>query len=633
MLLLLTLALVLAGQPKDGIPRAQAAYQRGNYAEARAGYEALLKDKNPAAGGIRWPGALLARRGEVFRGTRRARHRAQGSSRTTRLFSRTVPTCSSRLAGGTMRRKDAEAAIKKQDANFLARWVRVRLLRDKGDIAAADKEVRWFVRTYSDASAAGKDIADAGIAAPHRPGRRRERPLEQQADAVRVHPRTRSCKDALKADPDCWQAEVQAGFLLLEKHNRADAADAFDKALKINPQAVEALVGKGMLALAELDTPAAGRMADRALEGEPETSRGAAPEGRRPSGRGRSRLRRAPPPRRETHQPARGGHVARLAALHLPRANPRRPPRSRRRSPPSAPSPASFHHELAEVLVARRSSREPRKRYKKAMELRPDLSGPAAGLGLLHMQLGPRTGSEAATRSGVQGRPVPRPRLERAQGPPAISMATRRGRRRTSSSSSIPRPIASSPRGWRTTSRGCTPSSRSTTVSHRRARSSSRSWHPARCSAAGSSRSPGCPAPRSGASTGPLIALPSPRADGMARPYNWAVVVRHELTHAFNLTQTGFLVPIWLTEGLAVRAEGTRSGSTPLKAFFATGSRMARAFTSTRSPAGYHNFGNPQDVMLAYHQGFLYVEYIESTHGEEAVAEIARGVPPRPRRR
>jgi hypothetical protein len=132
---------------------------------------------------------------------------------------------------------------------------------------------------------------------------------------------------------------------------------------------------------------------------------------------------------------------------------------------------------------------------------------------------------------------------------------------------------------------------------------------------------PGLPGVAQGASTGPLVAIPSPRADGTAKPYNWAVVVRHELTHAFNLTQTGFLVPIWLTEGLAVRAEGTKRFDATEKLLR---DRLAdgTAFNLDNIARGYHNFGNPQDVMLAYHQGFLYVSYIESTHGAAAIAGL-----------
>jgi tetratricopeptide (TPR) repeat protein len=132
---------------------------------------------------------------------------------------------------------------------------------------------------------------------------------------------------------------------------------------------------------------------------------------------------------------------------------------------------------------------------------------------------------------------------------------------------------------------------------------------------------PGLPGAAQGVSTGPLVAMPSPKADGANRPYNWAVVARHELTHAFNLTQTEFLVPIWLTEGLAVRAERSRRFDTMLTQLR---DRLAdgTAFDLDTIGRGYHNFGNPADVMLAYHQGLLYVEYIEQKYGPEAVAAL-----------
>jgi cellulose synthase operon protein C len=99
------------------------------------------------------------------------------------------------------------------------------------------------------------------------------------------------------------------------------------------------------------------------------------------------------------------------------------------------------------------------------------------------------------------------------------------------------------------------------------------------------------------------------------------VVARHELTHAFNLTQTDYLVPIWLTEGLAVRAEGTKrfdATETLLRDRLSDGT----AFTLDTIARGYHNFGSPSDVMLAYHQGYQYVRYIETTHGAEAIARL-----------
>ena len=103
--MLLLLALGLAAQPKTDFPALKQRLQRGNYAEARAGFEAILKEKNPPVSGIRWPGAVLSGRGHYFGRSRHARRRAQGSRR------RTIPARPAgrplllRSASGTMRRR------------------------------------------------------------------------------------------------------------------------------------------------------------------------------------------------------------------------------------------------------------------------------------------------------------------------------------------------------------------------------------------------------------------------------------------------------------------------------------------------------------------------------------------------
>ena len=132
---------------------------------------------------------------------------------------------------------------------------------------------------------------------------------------------------------------------------------------------------------------------------------------------------------------------------------------------------------------------------------------------------------------------------------------------------------------------------------------------------------PGLPGAVQGACTGPLIALPSPRADGGARVYNWAIVVRHELTHAFNLLQTTHRVPIWLTEGLAVRSENTNRFAQVLPVLR---DRLAAGttFDLDTITRAYKRFSQPTDVMLAYYQGLLYVEYIVKQHGDRGIAKL-----------
>ena len=60
--------------------------------------------------------------------------------------------------------------------------------------------------------------------------------------------------------------------------------------------------------------------------------------------------------------------------------------------------------------------------------------------------------------------------------------------------------------------------------------------------------------PTVGACTGRVVAMASPKTS--KTPYNWARVLKHELTHVITLQQTDFNIPHWYTEALAVESEG-----------------------------------------------------------------------------
>jgi len=616
--MLFLLAFTVATQPKIDFPALKQRLQRGNYAEARAGYEALLKEKNP-------PPAAFVGRARAFRAEG---HNADAldsldaglkahpddafilAERADLFFS---------LGKWDDASKDADAAIKKPDANFLARWVRVRLLRDRGDITAADKEVRWFVKTYSDASAAGKDITDPEqlllIALAGAENARWNNKPSQFAFIL-----NEVLKDALKSDPDCWQADAQAGGLLLEKHNRADAADAFDHALTINPRAVEALVGKGMLALDELDSPTAGRFADRALAVNP----------KHPAAlrlKADSRLAEGDPAAAERLllaakllNPRDGSTLARLAVLHHLARRPDSVAAIEKEIAAFCTKPGGFYLEMAEGLVARRQFTRAEECFKKASELRPDLSGARAGLGLLYMQLGREPEAKQQLEAAFKADPF------HVRASNALKVLKHLDTYETRETQHFV--VKFDPRTDRVFAAwladyleevhaefaklyGFAPPGKILVEVM-----TSREMFSGRVLSL-----PGLPGAAQGASTGPLVAIPSPNVDGLKKPYNWAVVVRHELTHVFNLTQTSFLVPIWLTEGLAVRAEKT-SRFESVAAVLRERLTAGTTFDLDSIGRGYHNFGNPQDVMLAYHQGFLYVEFITATHGADAIPKL-----------
>jgi tetratricopeptide (TPR) repeat protein len=475
------------------------------------------------------------------------------------------------------------------------------------------------VKTYSDASAAEKDISDPekllliGLAGAEN-ARWNNKPSQFAFILNEVY------RDALKADPDYWQAEAQAGYLLLEKHNRADSAEAFDKALKINPRAVHALVGKGQLALADLDAAAAGRMADQAIAVNPKDPAALRlkADARLAEGDAVSagRLLQAA----KLINPRDEATLARVAALHHLARKPDAVAAVEKEVAGFCAKPGVFHHELAEALVARRQFAKAEESYKKAAEVRPDLAAPRAGLGLLYMQLGREPEAKVVLEAAFKADPF------HVRVSNALKVLKHLDAYETRGTEHFV--VKFDPKADRVLAawladyleeqyaefaklyRFAPPGKLLVEVMASREMFSGRVLS-----------LPGLPGAAQGASTGPLIAIPSPNADGTSKAYNWAVVARHELTHAFNLAQTGFLAPIWLTEGLAVRAEKTRrfdSAAGVLRDRLAAGT----AFDLDTIGRGYHNFGDSQDVLLAYHQGFLYVRFVEEKFGAEAIPKL-----------
>jgi len=514
--------------------------------------------------------------------------------------------------------KDADAVLKKDEKRFLARWVKARILRDKGDMPAADQEMRWFVRAYSDAEDADKPIKDAEVLQ-----------IIGQAGAENalwnVRPQQFSFilnevyRDALKFDPDAWEVENLAGRLLLAKHNRADALEAFDKALKINPKAVEALVGKGLVALDSLDLKEAENFAEQALK---------------------VNFKNAEAIRLKAHVLLAGGDLVAaekllaiakivnprdeatlglLAASFHFQNKPEEVAKLQKEVEAFDTKPAEFFHEMAAALEAHKQYAKAEEFYRKAAELRPMLPSARAGLGMLLM----RTGQEAEARKTFDAAIKADPFNVRVSN--SLRVLKHLDGYRT-----IETPHYTLKFDEKTDKVMAAFLADFLEESHAELKKqfayeppgkvlvevfSTREMFSGRTIAL-----PSLPDAAAGACTGRLIVFPSPVAEG-GRPFNWARVVKHELTHAFNLIQTDYRVPHWLTEGLAVRSEG---GEKPLSWMAVLREKQAAgellnldnitmAFVRPRSP---------DDWPLAYCQALLYVEYATKTHGEAAIAKL-----------
>jgi tetratricopeptide (TPR) repeat protein len=513
--------------------------------------------------------------------------------------------------------KDAQSVVAKNDKHFPARWVRARVLRDTGDLAAADQEVRWFVKAYSDASAAGKDITDPELLltvgqAGTENATWHNRP--QQFDFIL----NEVYRDTLKHDPDCWQAENLAGRMLLDKHNRPDALEAFDKALKINPRAAEALVGKGLVALQKLELKDAEQFADAALRVNPKH-----PEALRLKadvlyvGGDLATAERLLSAARAVN-PRDAATLARLAACYHVLRKPDQFAAVVKEAETFDAKPAAFYHDLAHALEERKQYAKAAEFYRTAASLRPQLPGPRAGLGMLLLRKGDEAEARQLLDAAFKADPFhvkvknslrvlkeldayatfETPHYTLRYDPKAdVVLAAFVADYLEETHADLKKQFGYEPPGR-------------TLVEV----FSSHEMFSGRVIALPDLHT-------IGACSGRLVAMASPAAKGLNKPFNWARVIRHELTHVFNLTQTDESVPHWLTEGLAVRNEGgdrPTSWATLLRERVARGELLdldtiTLAFVRPRGP---------DEWTLAYAQSHLYVEYVVKTHGESVVGKL-----------
>lgn len=603
-------------KPEGPLAEARQRWLRGNYEEARAAYEKLLDDDKTRA-----PAAIGLARAWLSEGNRDnalaaldeavAKDKANPdllAARAEVLF----------LAGKwDEASKDAEAAIKKNDEQFLARWVRACLLRDAGEVTKADAEMRWFVRTYTKRENADKPTTDpdelllVGLA-----GAENAR-WHSLADQFRflindLYP------DVLKYDPDDWRAEWHIGVLLLEKYNRPEANAAFDNALKINPKAAEALVGKGAVALQQFETKDAADFADQALKVNP----------RLPSalrlkadvlilagdiGEARKVLDKA----REIN-PRDDATLARIAACARVLNKPDEVAAVIAEVEKFNPKPGPFYHQLASALEDRKLYTDAETYFKKSLELRDKLPAAKAGLGMLYLRLGKEKEARDLLEAAFKG--------DSFNVRVSNSLKVLRHLEKYDTIQTKHYDLRYDPKTDKLLAEFMAEYLETT---HAQLAKDFQYEPKDRVLVElfnnhemFSGRTVGLPDLHTiGACTGKVVTIASPKGKGLARPFNWGRVIRHELVHIFNLAQTEFQVPHWLTEGLAVRNEGGNRPplwSAVLRDRFEKDDllnldNILLAFVRPR---------NQEEWALAYCQSHLYVEYLIKTYGIQSVGPM-----------
>ncbi len=513
--------------------------------------------------------------------------------------------------------KVAEQAIKLKDDQFLARWVRARILRDRGDMKEADTEMRWFVRTYTRRSNMDADIKDPDellIVGQAGSENARWHSLSDQFEFILND----IYGDVLKIEPTNWQAEYLAGTMLLEKMNVPEANKAFSKALKLNPRAAEAQVARGQSAMITFEIKDAEGFADHALTLNPNLPAALRLRADVHLASGEFDKAMAVLEKAKKINPRDEATLARIAVCHKLRKDAPAYDKVVAEVTAFNPRPGMFYFDLAHQLEERKFYTEAETAYRKALELNDKLSGPKNQLGLLYLRLGKEDEARDLLDKAFAFDPF---NVRVANSRKVLKHLTN-----YETKESKHYILRFDPKTDRILAEFLLEFLEDV---HERLKKDF-NYEPEgkmlievfNNHEMFSGRTVGLPDLHTiGACTGRVVTMVSPKGKGLAKSFNWGRVIRHELVHIFNLAQTDYQVPHWLTEGLAVRNEG---GVRPPAWNVSLRERVEKSdlFTLDNVLLGFVRPRSQEDWTMAYYQSYLYVEYLIKTHKIEAVGRM-----------
>ena len=616
-LLLAGASFVFAEEPT--LKTARERWLKGNYEEAREQYEKLVKDtkdakpRSDAAIGLN---LTLQSQGDYDKALAALDAALKDDAKNADLQARRAEVLFLRGRWDDAD-KAVEAALAVNKDHLLARWIRAQLYRDRGELDKAEKECKWFVRTYSTRLGTPAEMKDpdelllVGLAAAENA---RWNNIADEFETILND----ILAGALKNDKQFWPAEYHSGMLLLEKYNRPEALEAFDKALIINANCAEALVGKGQAVLLKLEMKEAEDYAERALKINPQL-----PEALRlradvdlavgDAAAAMKELERA-----QKINPRDEHTLARIAACLFLQQKHKEFETTVKEVEKSDTKPGSFYFDLAERLDDRRRFDDAEKFYKKAAELRPKMPGPNNSLGLLYMRMGREKEARALLDKGFKADPfnvrvsntikvlkhlekyetLMTPHFEVRFDPKNDTvLANYLAVYLEQIYDDLSDKFQYKPKG---------PILVEVFNNHDMF----------------SGRIVALPDLHTiGACTGRMFAMVSPNGKGIRKPFNWARVLKHEIVHIFNLEQTNFLVPHWFTEGLAVGNEGFPRP--PLWNQILTERVAADQLLNLDTiDLGFMRPRTPEEWQLAYAQSSLYVEFLKNKYGAKVVGEM-----------
>lgn len=532
------------------------------------------------------------------------------------------------------------AVLKDHPDEPLARLVQARLWTDRGNLKDAEAGFRWFVGFYNRTQPTDAEtllmVAEGALQYTRWKGGK------QNFDFVL----NTLCPDALKNDPNCWQAYLLSGSLLLEKYNRAQGVPELQRGLALNPRSADLLTAMGLAAAQEFQWENARESADKALAVNPRSPaalRLAAEtmihEDELPAAQavldqalalnpwdqetlalqatvlllqdgkpGLDRIQTVLNSIRKIDQ-FKLTDATRFEQLviDLARRNPR---------------PGYFLAKFASQMAALRRHDVAQVIYLAAIDTMPQLAAPKNELGLLYMQIGKTKEAQQLLDAAFKADPFHvrvsnmRKVLKVLDDYDTITTEHFVIRADTELDRVLARYMAEFLEEIYpelTQQFGYEPPARTQIEVYNKSKGlSAHQWF--------SARMIGLPWIQTiGASTGVIIAMASPT--GLDEPLNWARVLKHEFVHVLTLQQTQFHIPHWYTEALAVRAEGYPRPAEWNKLLLERVPK-GRLRNLDNLNLGFQRAENRDDWNFSYCLSSLYAQHMTERFGPEAPAKL-----------
>lgn len=509
---------------------------------------------------------------------------------------------------------------KAQPDSVQAHWLKARILRDTGDLAAAEAELLWCVRHYNRVEELGvEDLRRVGQAAAEYA--RWKRNHEQFSFLV-----NRLKAEMLKLEPDYAPAHEFAGRLYMEKFNELEAEKELQKAISLDPTSPAIQAAVGALAVQNYQWDKAKRALSKAIERNPNLIEArlliadVALSNFR-TGEALSVLEDCLL-RNPRHEETLGRIAAcyRILDGNAADAEDSRYQKLRRLVESRNPHCGVFYFEMGRALETRRLFDEARGAFEEAVEKMPQLTAPPAELAMLLLRLGEEKEAKIQLEAAFERDPFhvrvanSLKVMEILDGYDTLEsehfiFRFAGPRDRILAEAAIKHleeiyPVLCNQFHYQL------PGKSLIEIFSKTRNTSGHGWFSARMT--------GMPYLGTvGACAGRMVAMASPNE----QPYHWGRVVQHEFIHLVNLRQTSFNLPHWFAEGIATHMEGfprPPSWNKLLRKRFLE----KEMFTLENINLGFMRPGAGDDWQMAYCQSELYVEYMQERFGDDAVAKL-----------